>query len=66
MNVDFDYLRHLLFQIESNGGDLIIPNTLDRDIKKERCAQVLLNKGYLYTVNEQCYRLAEPGHDFLE
>ena len=66
MNVDFDYLRHLLFQIESGGGNLIIPDTLDRDIKKERCAQILLNKGYLNPVNEQCYRLIEPGYDFLD
>ena len=66
MNVDFDYLRNLLFQIETGGGDLIIPNTLDRDITKESCAQILLNKGYLYTVNEQCYCLTEPGYDFLD
>ena len=66
MKLDFDYLRHLLFQTESNGGELYIPNTLDRDINKERCAQILLNKGYLYTVNEQCYRLTESGYDFLD
>lgn len=66
MTVDFDYLRHLLFQTELGSGDLIIPDTLDRDIKKERCAQILLNKGYLCTVNEQCYRLTEPGYDFID
>ena len=66
MTIEFDYLRDLLFQIESNDGFLVIPNTLDRDITKERCAQSLLDKGYLYTVNEQCYCLTEPGYDFID
>ena len=26
----------------------------------------MLNKGYLNPVNEQCYRLTEPGYDFLD
>ena len=66
MNIEFDYLRDLLLQIESNDGYLIIPDTLDRDIPKERCAHILLNRGYLYTVNEQCYRLTESGYEFID
>lgn len=73
MKRDNDYLRKLLFKIESSDNYLIfVPLTFgmsDEQHKEYYHVQLLCDAGYLVKLNEtknSGYRLTSQGHDFIE
>ena len=73
MKRDNDYLRDLLFKIESNDGYLIfVPLTFgmsDEQQNEYYHVQLLCDAGYLVTLREtenSGYRLTSQGHDFID
>ena len=73
MKRDNDYLRNLLFKIESNDGYLIfVPHTYgmsDEQLKEYYHVQLLCDAGYLVKLRDtenSGYRLASQGHDFID
>ena len=66
MKRDNDHLRDFLFEIEGDDNNLIIPDTIDRDIKRDHHVHLLCDAGYLVQVNDTSYRLTSQGHDFID
>ena len=73
MKRDNDYLRNLLFKIESNDGYLIFaPLTFgmsDEQQKEYYHVQLLCDAGYLVKLRDtenSGYRLTSQGHDFID
>ena len=73
MKRDNDYLRSLLFKIESIDGYLIsIPLTYgmsDEQQKEYYHVQLICDAGYLVKLRDtknSCYRLTSQGHDFID
>ena len=70
MKRDNEYLRGLLFEIESNEDDLYFVTVTMGMSAEERKEfyhiQLLCDDGYVIQVSEDGYRLTAQGHDFIE
>ena len=64
---DDDYLRDLLFEIESGDDYLyhVFVNTLDEDPKLILHVQLLCDSGYLIQESDSGFRLTSDGYDFI-
>ena len=69
MKRDNEYLRELLFKIESTDDDLFfVPLTLGmapEERKEHYHVQLLCDEGYMTQINDHAYRLTSEGHDFI-
>ena len=73
MKRDNEFLRELLFKIESNEGDFYIVDAVDlrmppEERKEYHHIQLLCDNGYvvLTGTGKDTYRLTSQGHDFIE
>ena len=70
MRRDDEYIRELLFKIESADEDLFyvfLTMGMPVEARKEHYhVQLLCDEGLLYQVSDSAYRLTSQGHDFIE
>ncbi len=70
MQRDNDYIRELLFELESQNDYLLLhPQTLGASLasrKKSYHLQLLCDAGYLTQLTDSGFRMTSQGHDLIE
>ena len=69
MKRDNEFLRELLFKIESADDDLyyVLDETgmPSQERKEHYHVQLLCDEGYMMQINREAYRLTSEGHNFI-
>ncbi|PTW61672.1 uncharacterized protein DUF2513 [Breoghania corrubedonensis] len=69
MKRDDDYIRQMLFDIESSDEPYFLApayiSMSPEDEKKHQHAELLCDAGFLHQVGDGVYRMTNQGHDYL-